>query len=666
MAPQPAGFLTIEKGKVTEMPPKPDQTPQPRRVPQQYAPAVRQPPERWGDIPIGIKAIEHNPEVMNTIYAPTPYESYPIMKGAGSKLEMMAAPAVAGPAGVASRIAGMIIPVLDYIGGGTAGPAFGKAYGAVMKGRETEMKIQKDRMEMQREYYEQQRQRMIDSAQDSRVAHQAMLLEYERVFSLYKNNLIDEKQAEQMVEELNLKHNHQHLNGRLHNAGLKAVENYLMDEHAYMVDMWNAQESLTQSDRRRRKDAGLDPDTDLDKDWLEGGGRSRTRPGERPLPMHGDAEKEAEAAKPPDPDKPVPGSDEEEVAKKYHLSASGRRAMHEQLEKGEIPGMTPAQLMKKGTGAPEAYPAIVSAANELRGRINDIAANRTMPTEEKLERIRQISPEIADTAQGLLDYRLNPDTLPSKTKGMLTQLANQLSNGGYNQGMYKLAQKYLDPNTREGAIVDRTSTLPAAMLGVLKALKPLSETDKIPKKFWDQLKSDHYTGDDKYRNLYSALRIFAFDAVGIALGGAKPAVTSVNDFLAHMTPTSSPAQIRSQVVTDVSTAYATLQSVNNRWSTDIRKPGALAPGITAENMDRFDAFLRMNPHTGEMPADADDTLKAVGKPHPGDKERPSWMTEKEAASPLTRKQVNQWRAWLKEHPDDPNAQLIREQLMIVP
>ena len=90
------------------------------------------------------------------------------------------------------------------------------------------------------------------------------------------------------------------------------------------------------------------------------------------------------------------------------------------------------------------------------------------------------------------------------------------------------------------------------------------------------------------------------------------------------------------------------------------------PGYLPVDRDLLRDQLLANPFSGQVPKGSDDRLLAVGKPKPTKENRPDWMTDEQAQEPMTRKQVDYWRGWLKDHPDDPNAQGVREQLGIVP
>jgi hypothetical protein len=343
-------------------------------------------------------------------------------------------------------------------------------------------------------------------------------------------------------------------------------------------------------------------------------------------------------------------------------------AAHDYLRDGKNPnGMTDKQL-KDQLRTPDGnkYSQWVSAIGDLNSVRNRIASDRNMTPQQKLDMLSEFDAPTAEAVKGLMEYRTNPVSL-GKMRSPMTRLAQQISNGGYNEGYYHTAQKYRDPNTREGQVVDRTATLPVAIETVLDGLKEHSETQKIPSKVVEQFKNEYYEGDPKYSKVYSGIRMFATDAIGIASGG-KPPVTSVNDLIRHMYSTSSPAQIRSQMQTDAKTALAYIQNLNDRWRADTNNPdpNALAPGVTRESMNRLDAIMRMNPYTGQMPDDAPSSLRAVGKPKPTGKDRPSWMKEGQDYTPMTREDVDYWKGWLKDNSNDPRAQAIREQLRGIP
>lgn len=621
----------------------------------------------WGDDDLWErKALRNNPDIVRTSHMPTPHESYPLAHGAGKQISDYSAPAVAGPAGVASKLAGIISPFMDLVGGGTFSPAFGKAQGAALANQEAQLRMQMTRMKMNREYYEDERQHMLDAIDDSQLNHKRMLLDYDRVFERFRlDKSFTREQAEEEIRQLNQEYRHQYMDGMLKTGGMAAVERHLKWEDAKYRDLGNAGATLRNSDRKRREAAGLDPNgSGLGDEWSGGG----AKPGERALtgaePGAGDEDEPAA-----EPKKDFSNPADEKIAKHYDLSPKAMEAAHDYLRDGTLPGkMTPKQLkdqLRNRTGDNK-YSPWVSAIGDLKNVRDKIAADRSMTPEQKLEMMRQFDPATADALKGLIDYRTNPVSLGSTRKNMVT-LAQQVSGGKYNEGYYHVAQKYRDPNTREGQVVDRTATLPVAVETVLDGLKEHNEAQKIPSKVFEQFKNEYYEGDPKYSKVYAGLRMFATDAIGIASGG-KPPVTSVNDLLKHMYTTSSPAQIRTQMQTDAKTALAYIHNLNERWRTDTGQtdPNVLAPGVTKESMARLDAIMRMNPYTGQMPEDAPDSLKAVGKPKPTGKDRPSWLKEGQDYTPMARDDVDYWRGWLKDNPDHPRAQLIREQMRGIP
>jgi hypothetical protein len=606
-----------------------------------------------------IESVKHNPEIVRTSHMPAPSESYRELADAGRKLATYSAPAVAGPASVVGSIAlsidKMLGPVMDYYGGGAFSKGFGKSQAHAIANQMAEMK-------MNTQQYELKRQQMLDAADDAQEAHKLMMMDYKSIFKRYQLGDLNEEEANDEIRNLNQKYRHQNLDNMLTNQGMGAVERYLDSEDAWIRDLESGNASLRASDRRRKKEAGLSEDTDLDKEWGDGTDvRGGAIPGQRPLPFRGpDAAAAAGAAHSPtaggesvDPNDPT-----YDIAKRNNLSKSGMEAARELLQDGTVRGLTPTQA---GKMAPRKYDNVVTAAGEMGARINDIAANREMSPQEKLDKMREISPVIADAVDGLRNYTVNPVSL-GKMRGIGTRLASQVD-PNYKEGFYQIAQKYRDPNTKEGQVMSRTATLPIAALSVLNALKDMSETDKIPKRVIESFGAEYYTGDPKYAQLYSALRMFATDAVAVSMGSGTPRVTLVNDLIKHMAASGSPAQIRTQLLTDLRTSFSYIHNVDEQWRTETGQ-SRHAPGFAPHNYNMLDSMLRMNPYTGQVPKDAPDILKGVGRSKP--ETRPSWMKEGQDWEPMTRAQVDGARRWLHDNPDDPRAQAIREQMGLVP
>ena len=612
--------------------------------------------EKWGQDHPPITALPNNPGIVRGPSMPAAPEAYPTIRGAGQQLAQYAAPSVGLPAGIASRIAGLFTPLMDLVGGGQFSLQFGKAQAHALANA-------KARLAMNREYYEQQRDRMLDAAEDSQVNHKKMLMEYGDVFQAYKVGGIDQEQAEDAIRRLNNRFGHRNLDTILQNGGLGAVEKYLDWEDAKFRDLWSGTASLRQSDRTRRTKSGVSEDTDLDKEWSADGGGGRTGGGAglRPLPVRGPLAGEGGGAPASTPTPSYDSDSDAAIAKKYNLSPSGVEAAHNLMRDGKIPGMTPGQGPKM---APHMYDNVTTAAGEMGNRINKIASDRDLDAQKKLDAIREVDPNIADTIDGLRNYNINPVSLGSQ-RNHLTRLASQVD-GNYKEGFYGIAQKYRDPNTKEGTVMQRTGTLPMATLNVLNALKNISETDKIPKRVLESFAAEYYTGDPKYAQLYSALRMFATDAVAVSMGTGTPRVTLVNDLIKHMTATGSPASIRAQLLTDLRTAHAYINNTDKQWQTETGQ-SRHAPGFLPENANMLDAMLRMNPYTGQVPSDAPDTLKGVGRTtKPTGKDRPSWLKPGQDWEPMTRGQVDAARRWLHDNPNDPRAQQVREQMGLLP
>lgn len=614
--------------------------------------------ERWGKVPWQEEALNTYPDIMRTSLAPTYRESYGTIRGAGGQLGEWASPAVSGPAMMAGNIAKTLGPFLDYVGGGKFTPAFNRM-------ERQSLAKQQFALRAQREYFEMERERMLDAADMAVRRWRADVEPARDIIEAYKDNMYsknpgeNERIATERLDEWAA--HHPKLQAVLRNGGLQAAENWLNYEAAKVNDLAAGAGALRAGDRRRKEAAGP---SELDREWSpegESGGPQRDASGrlvlpQRPLPAPGETEP---PAGPTRQDTEELSETDQKLAKDHSLSASAVGAAHDIFRDGSVRGMTPSQIR---LAAPRKFGNVVSAAGDLDRQVRGVAGGQGTP-EEKTEAIRNIDPAYAANLDSLRRYEKDPVSLRGNYNRDTSIAA--MVDPNYKPGFYKQAQKYKDPNSKEGSVMTRTATLPAAGLAILDQLKDISENDINFKRNIDALMAEYYNGDPKYAALHQAIRTFLTDAIGIQSGTGTPRVTLVNDAAKTLLNTRSPGQIRRQMQVDLYSAFGMIQQMNRSWQRETGTTGN-APLYDQRNADMMDAMLRMNGFTGQVSEDAPDMLKAVGKPKPTGKDRPSWLKKGQDFAPLDRTTVNQARAWLEANPNDPDAQKIREQLRIIP
>ena len=637
----------------------------PTREPfQSYVPSGLVGFEHWGKKHWAEDAHDVYPDIGRSSSGVAPGEVYGIMRGAGQQLGQWASPAVAPLAMAAGAIGKTLGPFIDMLSGGGRHP-FTRAFTAA----ETQsLNKQKFLWQQQREYFEMQREQMLDYADAAVRAQRAEIEPARDIIEKYRNNVYsdnpgeNERLATQALDEW--ANRHPVVQQALRNGGLRAAENQLNWEAAKINDLANAARSGRASDARRREATsakGLP--TDLDRDWsLEGeGGEDRyTRdprgqlvlPGKPKPPTPPDTEKQSELDEMSDVDK--------DIAQRRGLSQAAMTAAHQIFRDGTVQGMTRQQLK---TGAPKKFGDVISAGGDLDRLVRKAASDPNLTPDEKIEAINKVDPAYGSKIDGLRKYEIDPASL--KTNQDRDTSVARLVDQSYHPGFFKIAQKYKDPNTKEGSIINRTATVPTSYLALLRALRPIKEGDPNLKRVMEKITDQFWTGDPRYLEVHQAIRNYLTDVGGVQMGTGTPRVTLIAEAAKTMTATTSPAQLRQQALVDLIPTFGMINQINRAWQRETQSD-TNAPLYDPQNARLLDAMVRMNGYTGEVPEDAPDELKAVGKSPPAGKEKPGWMTDKMMTKPLTRENVNKWRGWLESHPNHPEAQAVRELLGIIP
>jgi len=609
--------------------------------------------EHWTKPPWQEATVDHYPDIGSTALAPAPHEAYGVIRGAGGMIGQWGSSAMSAPAMMAGNIAKILGPFLDYVSGGKFTPAFNRAEGQSLA-------KQKFMLSQQREYFEMERERMMDATDQAVRVHRQSIGEAQEILEEYRDQAIDEPTARQRLVEWAQKNGDDKLISVIANGGLKAAENWLSWRDAKINDMAASSRSLRASDARRKEAAAAKGQaTDLDKAWSAGGEGGAQEgldaSGRRILP----GATRGEETPPAEPEEEAMSDVDKEIAKKRGLSVAGMTAAHQILRGGAAEGTTRTNMR---TLAPKKYGDVITASGDLDRAVRTAAAGPGTP-DEKIEAIRQVDPAVATTLDGLRKYEVDPVSLRAN-QARDTAIARQVD-PNYNPSFFKQAQKYRDPNTKEGSIIQRTATIPTSYMALLRALRPLKENDPNLKRVIEQVTSDFWTGDPRYAEVHQAIRNYLTDVVGVQMGTGTPRVTLIAEGAKHLKSTSSPAQIRQQALVDLIPTFGMINQINRQWQRET-KSNTNAPLYDEENAKIMDGMVRMNGYTGEIPSDAPDVLRSVSKPAPTGKDRPRWMTDAMIQPPLNRADVDYWRGWLEKNPNHPDAQAIREQLGIIP
>lgn len=618
--------------------------------------------EHWGKPPWQERVVDTDPAITRTSLAPAPHEAYGGVQRAGLALGQWGTGPGAPFAMAAGAIAKMLGPFIDMLSGGGRTP-FTSAFNAA----ETQsLAKQKFMWSQYKDFYEMERERMLDHGDEAVRREREDINRARDIIETAKNNgySANAKEnwdiAEQKLREWAV--GRPKLLGVLDNGGIKALEAQLGWEDAQIDNLAINNRSLRASDRRRAEARGAKGGpTDLDKEWSSedtpSGGDQRDAAGRLIPPGRG----REEAPPEPKEDETESMSDvDREIARKPNrkLSRSAMNAAHQVLNKGVPEGMTRTSMK---SGAPATFGRVLGAASDLENKIRDVARGDGTP-EEKLAEINKIDPQMGETLEGLSSYALDPNKMRDNHDRNIA-LARQI-NKNYDPSFFPFAQKYRDPNTKTGQIMLRTATLPGSTLALLQSLKGIGEGDINFMRNLEALKARYYDGDPKYAAVHQAIRNYLTDVIAIQSGGV-PRVTTIERAAQEMLATASPAAIRAQMMTDLHPAFGMINDVNKNWQRET-KSNTNAPLYHQDNADMLDAIIRMNPYTGQVPEDAPDALKAVGKEPETGKGRPGWLKPPYDFKPLRRDDVNYWRDWLEKNPNHPDAQQVRELIGIVP
>jgi hypothetical protein len=489
------------------------------------------------------------------------------------------------------------------------------------------------------------------------------LMRYNELLALRQDNAINDEQLEQRLRVMAV--GDEPLQIELNNKGLAGALALIARRQAWYQNGVAGGRSVRNANPDIAAEEALDPDAKVGGLGMGGYGGLKLpeKPGYGPLPGHEGVET---PAAPANEAPPKSETDEnildEAIAKLYPnpytgkpMSADEQGVMHDVYN--GYPSKAYDDLPKKGTGLRKTRERIDAGVQKLDYAVNQVEKDDKLSREEKLDKIGKIDKTHASNLGALVSYDAEAkDLTPDRKQQANLEAEARLLDHTYKPSTFKIVQKYRDPNTKEGVILRRATSLPTAVLKLDYALKPLSETDKIPSNQIGLFAAEHWTGDPKYADLHTAIRQVATEAVAIEMGTGTPRVSQINEQVKYMTASGSPAQIRVQAQTLLRNAYVAVKQINQQFKEEVNDPARNAPGIFQSSLELTDGLLRVTP-TGRVPSDAPDVLKGADKPKGP---RPSWMKPGEDREPITRKDIDKAKEFIKKYENDPDPDVQRE------
>jgi len=531
---------------------------------------------------------------------PSAMEAYGIIRGAGQQLSQWSSPFVGQPAGRASQLAMQLAPYLDMISKGAFSRNFMQARLGSIKAMEAEMSLQ---------------------SEQAVVRQQQMLQEFGEVFKEYelgaygKDPASASHAAEEALAALAHKYGHDHLINIMKNNGLAGAQGWLTWEDQKYRDMLSA---YTSHSKARGDEKGGD------QYFKEGGGTGYggENPQFTPMPLTGPGG--VPIQKPDSPSGPkTPAVTADSVLKglaKYGLSASGLEAAKSNARGEDLP---------KGLGT-EREGALDAASRDLQSGISAIASGPGS-LDEKTAEISKLDSRTGERIKGLANYDLDPKEYQIHGRERFLDWAKLASGGKYKSTDYDVVRQYNNTQGKEYQTVSRANVAGTGFGAVLNQLNRFSPNEQIPIQRMIQLAQQGiFTTNDKYDGLYAALRQYAMESNAVASGTGVPRVTLVENLLRYASPHASPSSIRTQMQVDLMAADSQLRNYNQQWRGI--KGAEPQPGMQPDTLALFDAYKRMNPHTGEI-VDGPPEAMILSKRTP------------------TGRKADDWKPWTREETD---------------
>jgi hypothetical protein len=590
----------------------------------------------WGKPSWQVRAQQNYPGVMGGVYAPAPYESYPLIAATGGQLASMESPAVAGPARMAGQLAGRFAPILDMLSGGK----FSQNFNAASLGR---MKLEIAQMQL--------------NVEKAYMAHQQQMIDYGSVLEEAKLGAITPEEAKYRLEHHIYLNNDQFLNEILQNKGLGAAERFLQVRDAKMQDMLAGHTAI-------KKATGGDESRAALAAYGETG--TATDGGiEHPLPNNDGttlAQADTAGAAPAAPQIAPDASYGQNIQKKYGLNdAEWQDAQaivdgdtpkkYTDLAKGADKNQDAAAVQSKIDSATDAMKADIGRASDIP---DDPKLGHTANIDRKIAAIRNISPQRAAKLAGLLDYSINPNSENLKGRGDLVAQAKRID-PNYKEGNYAQINKLLSPGPEQRTLT-RTGGVVQNYLRLMKSLNDVSEGEKIPPRVLKEWLADHYSGDPKWDAIYGNIRNLAQNLNGLQTMTGVPRVSLVHDIVAHLSPTSSPRTIRAQLQNDMIDSFRVINDYQSTYQNLTGRDDRLMPGLNRTDYLALRAIVRQNPETGEMPKgrDVPYEVNAVSR---DPSQAVKSLSEDQRAAPLSMDQVTTLDQFIKDHSEDPDPDI---------
>ena len=297
---------------------------------------------------------------------------------------------------------------------------------------------------------------------------------------------------------------------------------------------------------------------------------------------------------------------------------------------------------------------INALASKIRGGIKQIAEQPAAPgdiaaEQAKIDRIKKIDFGKGSMLDSIIHYKQDPDKLPIKGREKLLELAHSIRHN-YDPGKYKAVEQFSLPSSVENRTVSRASGMLQGYVSVLRALRPFEEGQKIPSNVVQAWVAGHWSGDPKYYELESAIAQMGQETSAVTTGGV-PRQGLTKMLLNEVSRTASPAQIRAALLTHMRNGWAFIDGYQRQYD-NLTGGGDFVPGLGGrDNWNLFSSILRMNPYTGEVPEDAPDELKDVGKPYTERSGRIKTNPYEDFRPPRS-DHIPDIRRYIKEHQND--------------
>lgn len=616
-----------------------------KQVEQRYLHTTKRPHQEWGHTPWAVLASKNNPDISKTSYMPSYGPEAVRVVGNGAKqLAGWGFPATQQYWGFVGWAANVIRPFMDFYSGG----AFGRSYDATTaKG-----------LAFQREAMEINHQRMLDAGQYAIAQDNQKLAQYSEIVAAWqshaysKNDDQNTAMAQEQMKQLAV--GDPLLQSAIDNGGLKGGMNLISDRHRNLVDSWLGLTSLENAPSRSRAGKTVKDDSELDRALGAGSVGGDTTTGGLPgPPLAGGAETPDTSGQ----DQEDQGVLDQSLMSKYRdLGPTGIAGAHELLQTGKFQGMNPTGLR---LAASKRGPEMLAASEDLRAAVTK-EANSKDNTEDKIKKIKAIDSQYGNNVERMSTYQIDP-----KDDKNLAKIAASV-NPDYKEGNYKAVQEFYSPNKPYSRMIERQDAFPGAGVTLLKAIHDakIPEDRNIVLNYIDEQGTIRVTGDPRYSNIIQSIQSYVNEYAGILSAQGTPRIAVLKDLQQVFKAQMSPAQLRNAVQIDTQNANRLTDAMKLQWQAASGSKSD-PPGWNPKNDAITQGIIHMNADRGTFPMgpETPNELKAISNPE--NTPRPPWMSDRQAAPPLTAQQRSQAEEWLKNHsPDTPGWNEINQSLGI--